>query len=87
MQILSNCRFNWCVNSSNWLLRKVGEICDKYKILLIFDEVITGFGRTGSAFASQSFNVTPDMIVFAKGVTNGTIPMGGVAIYKIFRIL
>ena len=61
-------------------LERVRKICDEHKILLIFDEVITGFGRTGSAFASQSFNVTPDMIVFAKGVTNGTIPMGGVAV-------
>ena len=61
-------------------LKRLREICDKYKILLIFDEVITGFGRTGDAFAAQKFQVTPDMIVFAKGVTNGTVPMGGVIV-------
>jgi beta-alanine--pyruvate transaminase len=56
--------------------------------LLIFDEVITGFGRTGSAFAAQEFGVRPDMITMAKGLTNGCIPMGGVllskAIYEAF---
>ena len=61
-------------------LKRLREICDKHGILLIFDEVITGFGRTGNAFASQTFDVTPDMIVFAKGVTNGTVPMGGVIV-------
>ncbi len=61
-------------------LKRIREICDKYQILLIFDEVITGFGRTGHAFASQTFDVIPDMIVFAKGVTNGAVPMGGVIV-------
>jgi len=56
------------------------EICDKHGILLIFDEVITGFGRTGQPFASQTFGVTPDMIVMAKGITNGCVPMGAVAV-------
>ena len=59
-------------------LQRLREICDKHGILLIFDEVITGFGRLGTAFAAQYFGVTPDMLNFAKGVTNGTIPMGGV---------
>ena len=54
------------------------EICDEFGILLIFDEVMTGFGRTGAPFASQRFDVTPDMIVFAKGVTSGYVPLGGV---------
>jgi beta-alanine--pyruvate transaminase len=59
-------------------LQRLREICDKHGILLIFDEVITGFGRTGRPFASQTFDVTPDMIVCAKGVTNGAVPMGAV---------
>jgi beta-alanine--pyruvate transaminase len=63
-------------------LRRLREICDRHGILLIFDEVITGFGRTGSAFAAQEFAVTPDMITLAKGLTNGCIPMGGVLVSK-----
>ena len=61
-------------------LQRLREICDKHGILLIFDEVITGFGRTGQPFASQTFGVTPDMIVCAKGITNGCVPMGGVIV-------
>lgn len=61
-------------------LKKIRELCDKYDILLIFDEVITGFGRTGSAFAATEFGVTPDIITVAKGINGGTIPMGGVFI-------
>ena len=61
-------------------LNRLREICDKHGILLIFDEVITGFGRTGNPFGSQTFGVTPDMIVMAKGLTNGCVPMGGVAV-------
>ncbi len=63
-------------------LQRLREICDKHGILLIFDEVITGFGRLGSAFASDYFGVQPDMITFAKGVTNGVVPMGGVGVRK-----
>src|SRR5262245_17535759 len=59
-------------------LQRLRQICDKHGILLIFDEVITGFGRTGKAFAAQTFGVTPDMITFAKGVTSGTVPLAGV---------
>ena len=59
-------------------LQRLREICDRHGILLIFDEVITGFGRTGQAFAAQTFGVTPDLITCAKGLTNGTVPMGGV---------
>jgi beta-alanine--pyruvate transaminase len=61
-------------------LRRLREICDRHGILLIFDEVITGFGRLGAPFASQYFGVVPDMITFAKGVTSGTVPMGGVLV-------
>ncbi len=61
-------------------LEKIKEVCEKHGILLVFDEVITGFGRTGKAFASETFGVKPDMIVFAKGVSNGTVPMGGVIV-------
>ena len=61
-------------------LERVREICDKYGILLVFDEVITGFGRTGSAFAAQSFNVKPDIMTMAKALTNGNQPMGAVAV-------
>ncbi len=63
-------------------LKKLREICDRYGILLIFDEVITAFGRVGSAFASQRFDVIPDIITTAKGLTNGVIPMGAVLVRK-----
>jgi len=63
-------------------LQKLRAICDKYGILLIFDEVITGFGRMGFAFAAERYGVIPDMITFAKGVTSGTVPMGGVIVRK-----
>ncbi len=59
-------------------LQRLREICDRHGILLIFDEVITGFGRTGNAFAAQTFGVTPDLITCAKGLTNGCVPMGAV---------
>ena len=61
-------------------LEKLRAITAKHGILLIFDEVITGFGRLGAPFASQYFNVLPDMITCAKGLTNGVIPMGGVMV-------
>jgi beta-alanine--pyruvate transaminase len=59
-------------------LERLRAICDKYGILLIFDEVITGFGRLGSPFAVDHFGVQPDIVCFAKGVSNGTVPMGGI---------
>ena len=59
-------------------LKRIREICDKHDILLIFDEVITGFGRIGKPFAAQAFDVTPDLMTTAKGLTNGAIPMGAV---------
>ena len=59
-------------------LEKLREICTRHGILLIFDEVITGFGRLGTPFGAQRLGVTPDLITFAKGITNGTVPMGGV---------
>ncbi|MGK0256082.1 MAG: beta-alanine--pyruvate transaminase, partial [Arcobacteraceae bacterium] len=59
-------------------LEKISQICKDNDILLIFDEVITGFGRLGSAFASTKFGVTPDIMTTAKGLTNGAIPMGAV---------
>ncbi len=58
-------------------LQRLRAICDKYGILLIFDEVITGFGRLGFAFAAERYGVVPDIMTFAKGVTSGTVPMGG----------
>jgi len=58
-------------------LQRLRAICDKYGILLIFDEVITGFGRLGFAFAAERYGVVPDIITFAKGITSGTVPMGG----------
>ncbi|MGA0102500.1 MAG: aspartate aminotransferase family protein, partial [Steroidobacteraceae bacterium] len=63
-------------------LQKLRELCTRHGILLIFDEVITGFGRTGSPFAAQEFGVVPDMITCAKGLTNGSIPMGAVIVRK-----
>jgi len=59
-------------------LQRLREICDRHGILLIFDEVITGFGRTGQPFAAQTFGVTPDLMTLAKGLTNGAVPMGAV---------
>jgi beta-alanine--pyruvate transaminase len=63
-------------------LRRLREICTKHGILLIFDEVITGFGRLGAPFAAEYFGVVPDMITMAKGLTNGAVPMGAVAASK-----
>ena len=63
-------------------LQRVREICDRHGLLLIFDEVITGFGRLGTMFAAQAFGVVPDMIVFAKTVTNGAAPLGGVLVRR-----
>ena len=59
-------------------LKRLREICDRHGILLIFDEVITAFGRLGEPFAARRFSVTPDLITTAKGLTNGVIPMGAV---------
>ena len=63
-------------------LKRIREICDRHQLLLIFDEVITGFGRTGNMFASTTFDVVPDMILFAKTVTNGAAPLGGVIVKR-----
>ncbi len=63
-------------------LQKLRQICDRHGILLIFDEVITGFGRLGFPFAAERYGVVPDMITFAKGVNSGTVPMGGVIVRK-----
>ena len=63
-------------------LKRLREICTKHGILLIFDEVITGFGRLGTPFAADYFDVQPDIMVTAKGITNGVIPMGGVFVTK-----
>jgi beta-alanine--pyruvate transaminase len=60
-------------------LERLRTLCDKHGILLVFDEVICGFGRTGKAFGAQSFNVTPDIVTMAKAITNGAQPMGAVA--------
>ena len=63
-------------------LEKLRAICDRHGILLIFDEVITGFGRLGSAFGATHFGVTPDMMTIAKGLTNGAVPMGAVCVRR-----
>jgi beta-alanine--pyruvate transaminase len=63
-------------------LQRLRKICDKHGILLIFDEVITGFGRLGKGFATEYFGVQPDMVTAAKGLTSGTIPMGCVFVRK-----
>lgn len=69
-------------------LQKLREMCDRHGVLLIFDEVITGFGRLGDNFGAQVFGVTPDLMTLAKGLTNGAVPMGGVlvsgAVYNAF---
>ena len=66
-------------------LQRLRELCTKHGILLIFDEVITGFGRLGAATAAERYGVTPDMITLAKGITNGAVPMGAVAIRGAIR--
>ncbi len=63
-------------------LERLRAICDKHGILLIFDEVITGFGRLGAAFAAEHFGVIPDLMTVAKGLTNGAVPMGAVFVRK-----
>ena len=69
-------------------LERLREICDRYGILLVFDEVICGFGRTGEAFAAATFGVTPDLITMAKALTNGAQPMGAVAVHeRIYRTI
>ncbi|MDH5771726.1 MAG: aspartate aminotransferase family protein [Rhodospirillaceae bacterium] len=69
-------------------LQKLREICDKHGILLIFDEVITGFGRLGAAFAAEKYSVTPDMMTTAKGLNSGTVPMGAVFVQdKIYNTI
>jgi len=69
-----------CLVPPKGYLKRLREICDAHGILLVFDEVITGFGRTGQTFAAQSFGVTPDIMTMAKGITNGAQPMGALAI-------
>jgi beta-alanine--pyruvate transaminase len=69
-----------CLVPPKGYLKRLREICDAHGILLVFDEVICGFGRTGQTFAAQSFDVTPDIMTMAKGITNGAQPMGAVAI-------
>ncbi len=61
-------------------LERIRAICDQHNVLLIFDEVITGFGRLGEWFSPDRFGVVPDMITFAKGVTSGVVPLGGVLV-------
>ncbi|MEC9345656.1 MAG: aspartate aminotransferase family protein [Pseudomonadota bacterium] len=61
-------------------LQRLREICDRHGILLIFDEVISGFGRLGTTFAAERFGVTPDIMTMAKGLTNAAVPMGAVAV-------
>ncbi len=63
-------------------LQRLRAACDRHHILLIFDEVITAFGRLGAAFAAERYGVVPDMITFAKGVTNGVVPLGGVIVSR-----
>ena len=69
-----------CLVPPKGYLKRLREICDQHGILLVFDEVITGLGRTGQSFAAQSFGVTPDLMTMAKALTNGAQPMGAVAI-------
>ena len=69
-----------CLVPPKGYLERLRELCDRHGILLIFDEVITGFGRTGKAFGADSFGVVPDMLTMAKALTNGNVPMGAVAV-------
>ncbi|MEZ5841489.1 MAG: aminotransferase class III-fold pyridoxal phosphate-dependent enzyme [Hyphomicrobiales bacterium] len=69
-----------CLVPPKGYLERVREICDRHGILLVFDEVITGFGRLGTPFAADAFGVIPDIMTMAKALTNGAIPMGAVAV-------
>ncbi len=69
-----------CLVPPKGYLERLREICDQHGILLVFDEVITGFGRLGHNFASQAFDVVPDIMTMAKALTNGCQPMGAVAV-------
>jgi beta-alanine--pyruvate transaminase len=69
-----------CLVPPKGYLERLRQICDTHGILLVFDEVITGFGRTGQPFAGQSFGVTPDLMTMAKALTNAAQPMGAVAV-------
>jgi len=69
-----------CLVPPQGYLQRLRQICDTHGILLVFDEVITGFGRTGAAFGAQSFGVTPDIMTMAKALTNAAQPMGAVAV-------
>lgn len=69
-----------CLVPPKGYLERLREICDQYGILLVFDEVITGFGRTGKAFAADAFGVVPDIMTLAKALTNAAQPMGAVAV-------
>src|SRR4029077_11297939 len=77
-----------CAGSTGYLpppkgyLQRLRQICDKHGILLIFDEVITGFGRLGASFAAEKFGVIPYLMTVAKGISNATVPMGGVFVRK-----
>jgi beta-alanine--pyruvate transaminase len=71
-----------CLPPPKGYLQKLREITEKHGILLIFDEVISGFGRLGKPFAAERYGIVPDMITFAKGVTNGAVPMSGVMVRK-----
>jgi beta-alanine--pyruvate transaminase len=71
-----------CIPPPKGYMQKLREITEKHGILLILDEVITGFGRMGYAFAAERYGIVPDMITFAKGVTNGAVPMSGVMVRK-----
>ena len=85
---IAACVVEPAAGSTGWLvppkgyLDRLRKICDEHGILLIFDEVICGFGRTGKAFAAQTFDVVPDMITMAKAMTNGTQPMSAVAVQE-----
>src|SRR5262249_6515265 len=59
---------------------RIREICDQYKVLFVADEIITGFGRTGSMFALDHWGVQPDIVQFAKGITSGYFPLGGIGV-------
>ncbi len=71
-----------CLPPPRGYLERLRQICDAHGILLVFDEVITGWGRTGHAFAADAFGVTPDLLTMAKGLTNGNQPMGAIAVKR-----
>src|SRR4029077_11942695 len=79
------CSSGGAVDLPDGYLNAVREVCDRHDVLLVADEIVTGFGRTGKWFASEHFGATPDVITFGKGIGGGVIPLSGMVATKQIR--